>query len=168
MSRWRAWSHWSQWRRWNHGLGGSALALCALLGATNLAAAPTETTAIHTAPTDSASAEATAPATPTRTPTRNAVEANSANEAELDSIKGLGPSSTARILETRASGPFRDWADFMRRVKGIKAPTAHKLSAQGLTVNGLPYPAPVPSPSAACATAGSNAPCECPSPACPH
>lgn len=72
-----------------------------------------------------------------------AVEANTANEAELDGVKGLGPSSTARILAARNSGPFADWADLMRRVRGIKPATAHKLSQQGLTVNNATYePAP--------------------------
>lgn len=72
----------------------------------------------------------------------NAVEANTANEAELDSVKGLGPSSTARILQARRSAPFQDWADFMRRVKGIKAASASKLSQEGFTVNGQPYVPP--------------------------
>lgn len=71
-----------------------------------------------------------------------ALEINTANEAELDSVRGLGPSSTARILKAREQGPFKDWADLMRRVKGIKPATADKLSAGGLTVNQLPYTAP--------------------------
>lgn len=66
-------------------------------------------------------------------------EVNTANEAELDSVKGLGPSSTARILEARENGQFLDWADLMRRVKGIKPATAQKLSRQGLTVNHATY-----------------------------
>jgi competence protein ComEA len=70
-----------------------------------------------------------------------AVDVNRANEAELDGIKGLGPSSTARILKARETGPFKSWADFMARVKGIKAATATKLSAAGLTVGDAPYPA---------------------------
>lgn len=69
-----------------------------------------------------------------------ATEANQANEAELDSVKGLGPASTARILKARETGgPFKDWADLMKRVKGIKPATAKKLSNAGLTVNGLAY-----------------------------
>jgi competence protein ComEA len=68
-----------------------------------------------------------------------AVEVNQATEAELDGIKGLGPSSTARILKARGNGAFKDWADFMGRVKGIKPPTANKLSREGLTVNTEPY-----------------------------
>ncbi len=65
-----------------------------------------------------------------------ATEINQATEAELDSVKGLGPASTARILEARAQGLFKDWADLMRRVKGIKPAQAAKLSEGGLRVNG--------------------------------
>jgi competence protein ComEA len=65
-----------------------------------------------------------------------ATEVNQATEAELDSVKGLGPASTARILEARTQGLFKDWADLMRRVKGIKASQAAKLSEAGLRING--------------------------------
>jgi competence protein ComEA len=71
-----------------------------------------------------------------------ALEVNTANEAELDSVRGLGPSGTAHILLAREQGPFIDWADFMRRVKGIKPATATKLSATGLSVNQLLFKAP--------------------------
>ena len=71
-----------------------------------------------------------------------AVEVNQATEAELDSIKGLGPSSTARILKAREQGAFTNWADFMARVKGIKPATAAKVSQAGLTVQGAPYMEP--------------------------
>jgi competence protein ComEA len=70
-----------------------------------------------------------------------ATDVNRASEAELDGIKGLGPSSTARILKAREAGPFKSWADLMARVKGIKPATATKLSAAGLTVGDAPYPA---------------------------
>lgn len=69
-----------------------------------------------------------------------AVDANTATEAELDSVKGLGPAGTARILKAREQAPFTNWADFARRVKGIKPATAAKLSKSGLTVNDAPYP----------------------------
>lgn len=73
-----------------------------------------------------------------------AVDVNTATEAELDGVKGLGPSQTARILLARENGAFKDWADFMARVKGIKPATARKLSTHGLTVNDQPYQAPAP------------------------
>ncbi len=75
-----------------------------------------------------------------------ALEVNTANEAELDSVRGLGPASTARILKAREQGLFKDWADLMQRVKGIKAATAAKLSKAGLTVNQLPYLTPLAAP----------------------
>ena len=68
-----------------------------------------------------------------------AVDVNLANEAELDSVRGLGPDSTARILKAREAKPFANWADLMARVKGIKAATAARLSQAGLTVNGQPF-----------------------------
>jgi competence protein ComEA len=71
-----------------------------------------------------------------------ALEVNTANEAEMDSVRGLGPSSTARILIAREQGMFKDWGDFMQRVKGFKPATAAKLSATGLTVNELPFTSP--------------------------
>jgi competence protein ComEA len=69
-----------------------------------------------------------------------AVDVNTATEAQLDGVKGLGPSSTARILQAREAGTFKDWKDFMARVKGIKLGTARKLSDAGLTVNGVQLP----------------------------
>ena len=70
-----------------------------------------------------------------------ALEVNTASEAELDGVRGLGPASTARILQARETGAFKDWADFMKRVKGIKPATAAKLSEAGLTVDGAAYKA---------------------------
>jgi len=71
-----------------------------------------------------------------------AVEVNRANEAEIDGVRGFGPPTTARILQERAKAPFANWADFMRRVKGIKDARARQLSSEGVTVNGQPYPTP--------------------------
>lgn len=64
------------------------------------------------------------------------VEVNQATEAELDSVKGIGPATSTRILQARKQGTFKDWADLIRRVKGL---SAAKLSRQGLTVNGAPF-----------------------------
>ena len=76
-----------------------------------------------------------------------ATEINQATEAELDSVKGLGPATTARILKARVQGPFKDWADFLKRVKGFKAKGAEHLSQAGLTVNGQPFDAAKAGPS---------------------
>lgn len=68
-----------------------------------------------------------------------ATEINQASEAELDGLKGIGPSLSGRILQAREKGPFQDWSDLMRRVKGIRPKSAQQLSEAGLTVNGVTY-----------------------------
>ena len=68
-----------------------------------------------------------------------AVDVNKASAAELDSIKGIGPSISAKILDERKKGSFKDWNDFITRVQGIGETNAAKFSAEGLTVNGSAY-----------------------------
>jgi competence protein ComEA len=68
-----------------------------------------------------------------------ALDINQANEAELDSIKGMGPTLSAKILKARAHGPFTHWADLMQRVSGIRQKKAQQLSEQGLTVGGQAF-----------------------------
>ena len=65
-----------------------------------------------------------------------AVEANKATEAELDGVRGLGPSLTARIIAAREKAPFRNWDEFIPGVPGIGPARAYQLSAEGLTANG--------------------------------
>lgn len=67
------------------------------------------------------------------------VDVNTARESQLDGIRGLGPSSTRRILVEREQGPFKNWADFMRRVPGFKTAKAQQLSDAGLRVQGLAF-----------------------------
>lgn len=65
------------------------------------------------------------------------VDVNKADQAALDGIKGVGPTTSRAILEERKSGgEYKDWADFERRVKGIGSKSAARLSDAGLTVNG--------------------------------
>ena len=67
------------------------------------------------------------------------VDANKADQAGLDGIKGIGPKMSQRILDERnKGGPFKDWNDLQSRVKGIKEKSAIRLSGAGLTVNGQP------------------------------
>ncbi len=68
-----------------------------------------------------------------------AVEANDATQAQLESLKGVGPTVSDRILEARKAGRFQDWSDFLARVKGVGEVTAARLSKAGLTVNGAAY-----------------------------
>jgi competence protein ComEA len=68
------------------------------------------------------------------------LEINQANEAELDSIKGMGPAMTRKVLVARADKPFMNWKDLMSRVAGIGKAKAQQFSAQGVLVNGQSFP----------------------------
>lgn len=68
-----------------------------------------------------------------------AVDLNKASQAELESIKGIGPNMSTRILDERKNGAFKDWADVVARVKGVGPGNASKFSADGLTVNGAAF-----------------------------
>jgi competence protein ComEA len=70
-----------------------------------------------------------------------AVDVNKASEAELDGVKGIGPGTSKLIMAERKKGEFKDWSDFISRVKGVGENRAAKLSAEGLTVGGAAYKA---------------------------
>ena len=71
-----------------------------------------------------------------------AVDVNKATDAELDGIKGIGPVTTKLITSERKKGDFKNWEDFIGRVKGVGNRSAAKLSANGLTVGGAAYTGP--------------------------
>jgi competence protein ComEA len=64
------------------------------------------------------------------------VDVNKADAAALDSVKGVGPAMSKKIMDERSKGEFKDWADFQKRVKGVGDKSAAKLSQAGLQVNG--------------------------------
>jgi competence protein ComEA len=73
-----------------------------------------------------------------------AVDVNKASAADLDGIKGIGPVISAKILDERKKGNFKDWNDFIERVKGVGEGNATKFSAEGLTVNGAGFKGAAP------------------------
>lgn len=68
-----------------------------------------------------------------------AVDVNKASQAELETIKGIGPSVSTRILDERKKGEFKDWSDMVVRVKGVGPGNAKRFASDGLTVNGADY-----------------------------
>jgi len=64
------------------------------------------------------------------------IDVNKADAAALDGVKGVGPSMSKAILDERAKGEFKDWADLQGRIKGLGDKKAAKLSEAGLVVNG--------------------------------
>ena len=72
------------------------------------------------------------------------VDVNKASQAELEAIKGIGPSIAGKILDERKKGQFKDWTDMVDRVKGVGEGNAAKFSADGLTVNGTSFKGAAP------------------------
>lgn len=68
-----------------------------------------------------------------------AVDVNKATEAQLDAVKGIGPVTSRMIVSERKKGDFKNWQDFIDRVKGVGDTRAAKLSEEGLTVNGSAF-----------------------------
>ena len=68
-----------------------------------------------------------------------AIDANQASRADLETVKGIGPGLSAKIIEARKSGSFKGWSDFVERVSGIGMGNATRLSQAGLTVAGAAY-----------------------------
>ena len=87
------------------------------------------------------------------------VDVNKADQAALDSVKGIGPVTSKAIVDERAKGgPFKDWADFESRVKGVGPKSSVKLSEAGLQVNGQAKSGAPAAPAAAKSTAAKAAP----------
>jgi competence protein ComEA len=71
-----------------------------------------------------------------------ALDVNTATQAQLEQLRGIGVSMSEKLLAERAKQPFADWADLIARVPGVSARSAERLSAQGLRVGERAYEAP--------------------------
>ena len=89
-----------------------------------------------------------------------AVDVNKGSEAELDSIKGIGPATSKQIIAERKKAEFKNWDDLISRVKGLGDKTAAKLSEGGLTVGGASYKPAADAKKAAAAPAKTEAKAE--------
>jgi competence protein ComEA len=87
-----------------------------------------------------------------------AVDVNKATQAELEAVKGIGPTISAAMIDERKKSQFKDWTDLVTRVKGVGDRSAANFSEAGLTVNGKPYPgAPVAAAKPASAASSNKA-----------
>lgn len=68
-----------------------------------------------------------------------AVDANQATRADLETVKGIGPGLSGRIIEARKTASFKDWSDMQQRVAGVGPGNSARLSQAGLTVGGQAY-----------------------------
>lgn len=70
------------------------------------------------------------------------VDVNKASQAELETVKGIGPALSTKMLDARKAGEFKSWADMVERVGGVGPGNAARFSRAGLTVGGVAYSAP--------------------------
>lgn len=78
-------------------------------------------------------------------PLAQATDANRATQAELESVKGIGPGLSGKILKAREAGSFKNWGDLVERVGGVGPGNAARFSQAGLTVGGAAFdPAALP------------------------
>ena len=75
-----------------------------------------------------------------------AVDANNASRADLETVKGIGPGLSGKIVEARKTTPFKDWNELVERVGGVGPGNAARLSQAGLTVAGAGYEGAAPKP----------------------
>ena len=63
------------------------------------------------------------------------VDVNTADEAALRAVKGIGPARAKAIVDERAAGgPFKDADDLGHRVKGLGGQAVERLRTEGLTL----------------------------------
>lgn len=64
-----------------------------------------------------------------------AIDVNTADEAALVSLKGIGPATASTIVTERSrGGPFKDAADLADRVKGLGQKSVVRLQEAGMTI----------------------------------
>ncbi|MGG1946963.1 helix-hairpin-helix domain-containing protein [Trinickia sp. NRRL B-1857] len=69
------------------------------------------------------------------------VEVNTADQATLETLKGIGPVKSKAIVDERTkNGPFKDAGDLARRVKGLGTKSVATLQGEGLTIGGSSAP----------------------------
>ena len=68
-----------------------------------------------------------------------AIDVNQASQAELETVKGIGPGLSAKIMKARQASSFKTWDDLVDRVSGVGPGNAARFSQAGLTVSGSAY-----------------------------
>lgn len=68
------------------------------------------------------------------------IDINKATQAELETVKGIGPAMSAKILAARKGGDFKNWDDLVQRVSGMGPGNARRMSDAGLRIGTSAFP----------------------------
>ena len=68
-----------------------------------------------------------------------AIDVNRASQAELETVTGIGPGLSAKIMKARQASSFKTWDDLVDRVSGVGPGNAARFSQAGLTVSGAAF-----------------------------
>ena len=104
----------------------AAAALFALLSVPAFAQAPAPSAR------PGVTAPASTPATSAAKPAMAPVNVNTATAKELDKLPTIGKARAAAIVNERGKGPFKDWADFDKRMTGTNVNAGVKAKIKDL------------------------------------
>lgn len=68
------------------------------------------------------------------------IDLNQATRAEIESVRAVGVELTERLLQARSAGPFGDWQDLRRRVKGVGRKALEGFAEAGFQIKGQSPP----------------------------
>ncbi len=108
----------------------STLAIIGLMSAPVLA--QTTTTAPVKPPVAAPATSAPPAKTPTAVPVTKKTNLNTATSAELDALPDVGKARSKAIMDERAKGNFKDWADFDKRMTGTSVNAGVKAKIKDL------------------------------------
>ena len=73
-----------------------------------------------------------APSAPAQKPAMAPMNVNTATAKDLDKLPSIGKARAAAIVNERGKGPFKDWADFDKRMTGTNVNAGVKAKIKDL------------------------------------
>lgn len=70
------------------------------------------------------------------------MDLNQATRAEIEAVRGVGVELTDRLLAARERGPFQDWGEARKRVKGLGKRALMGFAEAGFHIRNQPPPSP--------------------------